>query len=47
MILKDGRIVEYGRKEELEKDKAGRFYSLCKAMELYREVGINEEARVS
>jgi ATP-binding cassette subfamily B protein len=33
MILKGGRIVEYGRKEELEKDKSGRFYSLCKALE--------------
>ena len=34
MILKDGKIVEYGRKEELEKDESGRFYSLCKAMEV-------------
>lgn len=33
MILNHGRIVEYGRKEELEKDEFGRFYSLCKAME--------------
>lgn len=47
MILNDGRIVEYGRKEELEKDKSGRFYSLCKAMELSREEGANEEAWVS
>jgi ATP-binding cassette, subfamily B, bacterial len=47
MILKNGRIVEYGKKEELEKDKSGKFYNLCKAMELNREVGINEEARVS
>ncbi|MGH4122752.1 MAG: ABC transporter ATP-binding protein [Clostridium sp.] len=34
MILKDGKVVEYGRKEELEKDESGRFYSLCKAMEV-------------
>lgn len=47
MILKDGRIVEYGRKEELEKNESGRFYSLCRAMERDREVVINEEARVS
>lgn len=47
MILKDGRIVEYGRKEELEKNESGRFYSLCRAMERSREVEINEEARVS
>lgn len=47
MILKDGRIVEYGRKEELEKDKSGRFYSLCKAMELNREGEANEEEWVS
>lgn len=33
MILNHGKIVEYGRKEELEKDESGRFYSLCKAME--------------
>lgn len=32
MILNQGKIVEYGRKEELEKDESGRFYSLCKAM---------------
>lgn len=47
MILKDGRVVEYGRKEELEKDESGGFYSLCRAMELNGEVAINEEARVS
>jgi ATP-binding cassette, subfamily B, bacterial len=47
MILMDGRIVEYGRKEQLENDKASKFYSMCKAMELNREVGENEEARVS
>jgi ATP-binding cassette, subfamily B, bacterial len=47
MVLKDGRIVEYGRKEELEKDRSGRFYTLCKAMELNKEVGINEETWVS
>lgn len=47
MILKAGRIVEYDRKEELEKDKVGRFYSLCKAMDLKAEVGINEETWVS
>lgn len=46
MILKDGRIVEYGRKEELEKDKSGRFFNLCKVMELNKE-GDNEEERVS
>lgn len=33
MILNQGKIVEYGRKEELEKDESGRFYSLCKVME--------------
>lgn len=33
MILKDGSIVEYGRKEELEKDEASRFYGLCRAIE--------------
>lgn len=33
MILKGGSIVEYGRKEELEKDETSRFFSLCKAME--------------
>jgi ABC-type multidrug transport system fused ATPase/permease subunit len=47
MILKDGRIVEYGRKEELEKDKHGRFYRLCKDIGLDRVVGINDESRVS
>lgn len=47
MILKDGRIVEYGRKEELGKDKSGRFYSLCKSMELSGEMGMNEETWVS
>jgi ABC-type multidrug transport system fused ATPase/permease subunit len=47
MILKDGGIVEFGRIEELKKDKTGRFYSLCKAMELNGKVGINEETRVS
>lgn len=47
MILKGGRIVEYGRKEELEKDRVGRFYSLCKAMDLKAEVGTNEETWVS
>ncbi|MDF2672598.1 MAG: helicase [Clostridiales bacterium] len=47
MILKDGRIVEYGRKEELEQNESGRFYSLCRAMERNVEVVINEEARVS
>ncbi|MDP4088002.1 MAG: ABC transporter ATP-binding protein [Bacillota bacterium] len=47
MILKDGRIVEYGRKEVLEKDKKGRFYSLCRTMESNGEVGINEETWVS
>jgi ATP-binding cassette subfamily B protein len=47
MILKDGRIVEYGRKEELEKDKSGRFYSLCKEMGLSREEEANEKAWVS
>jgi ATP-binding cassette subfamily B protein len=47
MILKGGRIVEYGRKEELEKDREGRFYSLCKVMDLKAEVGINEETWVS
>ncbi|MEG2290505.1 MAG: ABC transporter ATP-binding protein [Clostridium sp.] len=33
MILNHGRIVEYGRKEELEEDESSRFYSLCKVME--------------
>ncbi|WP_346934414.1 hypothetical protein [Clostridium sp.] len=33
MILNHGRIVEYGRKEELEKDESSRFYSLCKVLE--------------
>lgn len=47
MILKGGRIVEYGRKEELEEDREGRFYSLCKAMDLKAEVGTNEETWVS
>lgn len=47
MILKDGRVIEYGKKEVLEKDKTGRFYSLCKAMELNGEVGMNEETWVS
>lgn len=47
MILKDGRVVEYGRKEELEKDESGSFYSLIKAMESSKEVRVNEEARVS
>lgn len=47
MILKDGRIVEYGRKEGLEKDKSGKFYSLCKAMELNGGVVMNEETWVS
>lgn len=47
MILKDGTIVEYGRKENLEKDKTSRFYSLCRAMELEGEVGINEKEGVS
>lgn len=47
MIFKDGRIVEYGRKEELEKDKTGRFYSLCKAIQLSGEAEMNEETWVS
>lgn len=48
MVLDDGRIVEYGRKEELEKDESGRFYSLCRAMEAeYGEVRKYEEVRVS
>lgn len=47
MFLKDGRVVEYGRKEELEKDESGSFYSLIKAMESSKEVRVNEEARVS
>lgn len=47
MILKDGKIAEYGRKEELEKDESSKFYSLCKAMKLKEEVGENEETRVS
>lgn len=47
MILNGGRIVEYGRKEELEKDIKGRFYSLCRAMELKEEVVLNEETWVS
>lgn len=47
MILKDGKIAEYGRKEELEKDKSSKFYSLCKAMKLKEEVDANEETRVS
>lgn len=47
MILKDGRIVEYGSKEELLKNEAGKFSGLIKAMELDREVEINEETRVS
>lgn len=47
MILKNGTIVEYGRIEDLEKDKASRFHSLCKAIELNSEVGINEEEGVS
>lgn len=46
MILNDGRIVEYGRKEELEKDESGRFYSMCKAMDVNKEVRINEKIRV-
>ncbi|MCM1989011.1 ABC transporter ATP-binding protein [Oceanirhabdus seepicola] len=46
MILNDGRIVEYGRKEELEKDESGRFYSMCKAMETSMEVRIDEKNRV-
>ncbi len=47
MILKDGTIVEYGRKENLEKDKTSRFYSLCRAMELESEVAENEKEGVS
>ncbi|MDF2840086.1 MAG: transporter ATP-binding protein [Clostridia bacterium] len=47
MILKDGKIVEYGRKEELEKDESSRFYNLCKVMELNKEVGMDEEEWVS
>jgi ATP-binding cassette subfamily B protein len=47
MVLRDGKIAEYGRKEELEKEKAGRLYSLLKAMELKAEVGMNEETWVS
>lgn len=47
MMLKDGRIVEYGRKEKLAKDKTSRFYSLCKAIQLNGEAKINEETWVS
>lgn len=47
MILKDGKVVEYGKKEELEKDKSSKFYGLCKAMEVNSEVRINEEEWVS
>ncbi len=47
MILQDGRIVEYGKKEELLKNEAGKFISLIKASELNREVEANEETRVS
>lgn len=47
MILNDGKIVEYGRKEELEKDIQGWFYSLSKAMAREKEDGINEEVKVS
>lgn len=47
MILKDGKMAEYGKKEELEKDESSKFYSLCKAMKLKEEVGENEETRVS
>lgn len=34
MILSKGKIVEYGEKEELEKEEMGKFNSLCKAMEI-------------
>jgi ATP-binding cassette subfamily B protein len=37
MILDDGRIVEYGRKDELEKDESSRFYSLCRGMKAEKE----------
>jgi ATP-binding cassette subfamily B protein len=47
MILKDGRIVEYGRKEELGKNQSSRFYNLCMALKLNREVGEIEETWVS
>jgi len=47
MILKDGRIVEYDRKEELEKDETSRYYSLCKAMEGEYGGDNNEEVWVS
>ena len=47
MLLKDGRIVEYGRKEVLEKDETSRFYSLCKALEGECGGDDNEEVKVS
>jgi ATP-binding cassette, subfamily B, bacterial len=47
MILKDGRIVEYGKKEVLEKEETAKFYSLCQAMVMNEEVGMNEETWVS
>lgn len=47
MILNDGRIVEYGKKEELKKDESGRFYSMCKAMEVYQGGEKNEKVWVS
>lgn len=46
MIMNEGRIVEYGRKEELEKDECGRFYSLCRIMEVNKEVRTNEKVKV-
>jgi len=47
MILKDGRVVEYDRKEKLEKDETSRFYCLCKAMEGEYGGDNNEEVWVS
>lgn len=47
MILKDGTIVEYDKKEKLEKDSTSRFYRLCKAMEAEYGGGNNEEVWVS
>lgn len=40
MILKDGRIAEYGKKEELKNDKTSRFYGLYRAMEVENGGGI-------
>lgn len=42
MILNNGKIIERGRRVQLEKDQSSRFFSICKSLLQEKEVRINE-----